>query len=144
MALDADVKGDAYEGLLEKNAQDIKSGAGQYFTPRAADPGHRGRACGPSPGETICDPACGTGGFLLAAHDYITEAQPEPRPDQKKHFSAIDALRGVEIVDNVTPPLRDEPVPARHRPDDERRDAARSRPTTALRSEPPSTGSTWC
>src|SRR5947208_14148618 len=70
MALDADVKGDAYEGLLEKNAQDTKGGAGQYFTPRALI-----RAIvdvvRPEPGATICDPACGTGGFFLAAHDYI-------------------------------------------------------------------------
>ena len=67
------MKGDAYEGLLEKNAQDTKGGAGQYFTPAAADPGDRGRASGPEPGETIYDPACGTGGFLLAAHDFIVE-----------------------------------------------------------------------
>jgi len=68
--LDADVKGDAYEGLLEKNAEDTKTGAGQYFTPRSLI-----RAIvdvmRPRAGETICDPACGTGGFLLAAHDYI-------------------------------------------------------------------------
>jgi type I restriction enzyme M protein len=61
-AQNVDVKGDAYEGLLEKNAQDTKSGAGQYFTPRALI-----RAMvdciAPRPGETVCDPACGTGGF---------------------------------------------------------------------------------
>ena len=60
--LDADVKGDAYEGLLEKNAQDTKGGAGQYFTPRPLI-----RAIvdvmQPEPKETICDPACGTGGL---------------------------------------------------------------------------------
>ena len=68
--MSADVKGDAYEGLLEKNAQDTKSGAGQYFTPR---PLIRAMVdvIQPKPGEKICDPACGTGGFLLAAHDYI-------------------------------------------------------------------------
>ena len=64
--LDVDVKGDAYEGLLEKNAEDIKTGAGQYFTPRALI-----RAIvdvmRPAPGQTIIDPACGTGGFLLIA-----------------------------------------------------------------------------
>ncbi|HWU40840.1 MAG TPA: N-6 DNA methylase, partial [Candidatus Acidoferrum sp.] len=72
MILDADVKGDAYEGLLEKNAQDTKSGAGQYFTPRALI-----RAMvdvmQPGPDETICDPACGTGGFLLLSHDYMAK-----------------------------------------------------------------------
>jgi type I restriction enzyme M protein len=63
--LGADVKGDAYEGLLEKNAQDTKSGAGQYFTPRAADPGHGGLHAPRSRARRICDPACGTGGFLF-------------------------------------------------------------------------------
>jgi type I restriction enzyme M protein len=98
-ALDADVKGDAYEGLLEKNAQDVKGGAGQYFTPRALI-----RAIvdviRPRPGETICDPACGTGGFLLAAHDYIVRHNPTLDKDQKKHLK-LDSLRGIDIVDGV-------------------------------------------
>src|SRR5213082_1292103 len=83
-SLDADVKGDAYEGLLEKNAQDIKGGAGQYFTPR---PLIRGivDVIRPKPGETICDPACGTGGFLLAAYEYISDHYPEMDRDQKHH-----------------------------------------------------------
>ena len=100
MALDADVKGDAYEGLLEKNAQDTKGGAGQYFTPRPLI-----RAIvdvmRPAPGETICDPACGTGGFLLAAHDSIADRFPNLDKDQKRHLK-LEALRGVEIVDGVT------------------------------------------
>src|SRR6266536_3239289 len=98
-ALDVDVKGDAYEGLLEKNAQDIKGGAGQYFTPRPLI-----RAIvdvvRPQPGETICDPACGTGGFLLAAHDYVVENNPHLDPDQLRHLK-LDALWGVDIVDGV-------------------------------------------
>ena len=63
-AMSADVKGDAYEGLLEKNAQDVKTGAGQYFTPR---PLIRAMvdAMDPKPGDFICDPACGTGGFII-------------------------------------------------------------------------------
>jgi type I restriction enzyme M protein len=80
VGLDIDVKGEIYEGLLEKNAQDIKSGAGQYFTPR---PLIRAMVdvMQPRPGQTICDPACGTGGFLLAAHDYVRRPQhPGPRP----------------------------------------------------------------
>ena len=65
----ADVKGDIYEGLLEKNAEDTKSGAGQYFTPRALIKAMV--ACvRPEPGKTIADPACGTGGFFLAAYDF--------------------------------------------------------------------------
>src|SRR5271168_4418611 len=72
MTLEVDLKGDAYEGLLEKNAADVKGGAGQYFTPRALI-----RAIvdvvRPQPGQLIHDPACGTGGFLLAAHDYVSK-----------------------------------------------------------------------
>src|SRR5438046_4228374 len=97
-SLEADVKGDAYEGLLEKNAADVKGGAGQYFTPRALI-----RAMvdvvRPRPGETICDPASGTGGFLLAAHDYIVHNNPNLDKSQKKHLK-LDALRGVDIVDS--------------------------------------------
>jgi type I restriction enzyme M protein len=99
MILEADVKGDAYEGLLEKNAQDTKGGAGQYFTPRPliqaiVDVMH------PRPGQTICDPACGTGGFLLAAHDYIARNNPSLTRNQKKHLK-FEALNGVELVPNV-------------------------------------------
>ncbi|MBI3697038.1 MAG: SAM-dependent DNA methyltransferase [Acidobacteria bacterium] len=98
MSLDADVKGDAYEGLLEKNAEDVKTGAGQYFTPRAliralVDVMH------PAPGQTIFDPACGTGGFLLISHEYIS-AHYDLDKDQKKHLR-FQALQGVEIVDNT-------------------------------------------
>lgn len=95
-SLDADVKGDAYEGLLEKNAQDTKSGAGQYFTPRALI-----RAIvdvmQPGPDETICDPACGTGGFLLSAHDFIAKHHKLDK-GEKEHLRRY-ALRGWEIVD---------------------------------------------
>jgi len=99
MTLDADVKGDAYEGLLEKNAQDTKGGAGQYFTPRALIKALVD-VMRPAPGETICDPACGTGGFMLAAHDYIVDHNPNLDADQKHHLR-MDALRGVDIVDAV-------------------------------------------
>jgi type I restriction enzyme M protein len=67
-SLSADVKGDAYEGLLQKNAEDVKGGAGQYFTPRPLIAAMVD-VVRPEPGQAICDPACGTGGFLLAAHD---------------------------------------------------------------------------
>jgi type I restriction enzyme M protein len=95
-SLDADVKGDAYEGLLEKNAQDTKSGAGQYFTPRALIQAIVD-VMQPGPDETICDPACGTGGFLLAAHAYVSKHHKLDK-DQKKHLR-LEALRGWEIVD---------------------------------------------
>jgi type I restriction enzyme M protein len=98
-SLDADVKGDAHEGLLEKNAQDTKGGAGQYFTPRPLIDAIVA-VMRPAPGETICDPACGTGGFLLAAHDYVAEHY-RLDSDQKRHLK-LDALYGVELVDGVT------------------------------------------
>jgi type I restriction enzyme M protein len=94
--LDIDVKGDIYEGLLQKNAEDIKSGAGQYFTPRPLIK-TMVEVLRPQPEMKICDPACGTGGFLLAAHDYISNRHQLDK-DQKK-FLKYDALRGWEIVD---------------------------------------------
>ncbi|SRR5579884_883990 len=95
-AMSADVKGDAYEGLLEKNAQDIKSGAGQYFTPRALIQGMV-EAIAPQPGETICDPACGTGGFLLAAHNYLLHHNPNLTKTEKKKLKG-EIFKGWEIV----------------------------------------------
>ena len=71
--MSADVKGDAYEGLLERNAQDVKGGAGQYVTPRPLIDAIVD-CVRPRPGELIEDPACGTGGFLLSAHRYIANA----------------------------------------------------------------------
>jgi hypothetical protein len=75
-SLGADVKGDAYEGLLQKNAEDVKGGAGQYFTPRPliqaiVDVMQPKPGSAPNQGFVICDPACGTGGFLLASHEFI-------------------------------------------------------------------------
>jgi len=99
LTLDADVKGDAYEGLLERNAQDLKSGAGQYFTPRALIGGIV-EVMRPEPGMTICDPACGTGGFLLAAYEWITNNSGLLDPEQRRHLR-FDALKGWEIVDNT-------------------------------------------
>jgi len=98
LGLDVDVKGEIYEGLLQKNAEDIKSGAGQYFTPRPLIKAIV-EVMRPEPGMTICDPACGTGGFLLAAHDYISKQYPLDI-DQKK-FLKFDAFRGKDIVDAV-------------------------------------------
>lgn len=99
MSMQADVKGDAYEGLLEKNAQDTKGGAGQYFTPRPLIQAIV-EVIRPQPKETIMDPACGTGGFLLAAHDYIHHHNPHLTAEQKKHLK-LEAVHGVELVDSV-------------------------------------------
>jgi type I restriction enzyme M protein len=100
-ALDTDVKGDAYEGLLEKNAQDTKGGAGQYFTPRPLIQAVV-QALQPQPGELICDPAAGTGGFLLATHDHIEKTFGKDLSKKQKRHLRLEALRGVELVDSVT------------------------------------------
>ena len=99
LSLSADVKGDAYESLLERNAQDVKTGAGQYFTPRpliqaVVD------VMRPEPDTAICDPACGTGGFLLAAHDYIVTQNRTMDQGQLQRLRD-DALHGWEIVDSA-------------------------------------------
>lgn len=98
-SLSADVKGDAYEGLLQKNAEDVKGGAGQYFTPRPLIAAMV-EAMAPRPDQLICDPACGTGGFLLAAHDYIASHYDLDR-EQKKRLKS-GTLFGIELVDSVT------------------------------------------
>ncbi|MGH1433107.1 MAG: N-6 DNA methylase [Lewinella sp.] len=91
----ADVKGDIYEGLLEKNAEDTKSGAGQYFTPRALI--RAMVACvEPAPLKTIMDPSCGTGGFFLAAYDYIVAEHQLNR--EEKTFLKNGTFYGNEIV----------------------------------------------
>jgi type I restriction enzyme M protein len=105
-SLTADVKGDAYEGLLEKNAADVKGGAGQYFTPRALIAAMVDVMAPQKPGSghdgeyKICDPACGTGGFLLAAHDYIAEHFKLDRAEKK--LLQNGTLFGIELVDSVT------------------------------------------
>ncbi len=97
-SLGADVKGDAYEGLLEKNAADVKGGAGQYFTPRALISAIV-EAMAPQPGQTICDPACGTGGFLLAAYTHLAKQDLDRAQKKRLHHGT---LFGVELVDSVT------------------------------------------
>ncbi len=95
-----DVKGDIYEGLLEKNAEDTKSGAGQYFTPRALI--RAMVACvRPEPNKAIADPACGTGGFFLAAYDFITNPANYQLDKQQKAFLKRDTFHGNEIVANT-------------------------------------------
>jgi type I restriction enzyme M protein len=98
--IDADVKGDVYEGLLEKNASDTKSGAGQYFTPRPLIKAMVD-VMQPKPGQTIADPACGTGGFLLAGHDYIAEPGRYDLDRDDKKFLRDQAFHGIELVDNT-------------------------------------------
>ncbi len=93
-----DVKGEIYEGLLAKNAEDVKSGAGQYFTPR---PLIRAmvQCVRPEPGKTIADPACGTGGFFLAAYEFISNAYRLNKA--QKEFLKYRTFYGNEIVANT-------------------------------------------
>lgn len=101
--MDMDVKGEIYEGLLEKNAEDTKSGAGQYFTPRQLIKAMVA-VLKPEPEKTICDPACGTGGFFLAAYDYISTPEKHGRNQldrDQKNFLKEKTFRGWEIVDNT-------------------------------------------
>ncbi|MFH2026931.1 MAG: class I SAM-dependent DNA methyltransferase, partial [bacterium] len=98
MGLDVDVKSETYEGLLQKNAEDVKSGAGQYFTPRPLIDAIV-EVMRPEPGIQIMDPACGTGGFLISAHNYIAH-QFQLDKEQKQHLRKI-AVSGIEIADSV-------------------------------------------
>lgn len=93
----ADVKGDIYEGLLEKNAEDTKSGAGQYFTPRSLIEVIV-KCMQPKPKQTIADPACGTGGFLLSAYDYIIDNHGKTMDKAEKNFLKNETFSGNEIV----------------------------------------------
>ena len=97
MSMHADVKGDIYEGLLSKSAQESPKGAGQYFTPRQLIKGIVD-VMQPRPDDTVCDPACGTGGFLLAVHEYVArEHGTELDPDQKRHLRE-GFVHGWELV----------------------------------------------
>jgi len=93
----ADVKGKIYEGLLEKNAEDTKSGAGQYFTPRALIRAMV-ECVRPEPMKTIADPACGTGGFFLAAYDFIANPKNYSLTREQKEFLKHKTFFGNEIV----------------------------------------------
>ena len=89
LIMDGDVKGAIYESILEKNGQDKKSGAGQYFTPRSLISAMVD-VTRPQIGETVCDPACGTGGFLLAAYDYMKK---QSQDKGKRDFLRNKALQ---------------------------------------------------
>lgn len=94
LIMDGDVKGAIYESILERNGQDKKSGAGQYFTPRPLIQAMVD-CLRPQIGETVCDPACGTGGFLLSAYDYM-KSQSQNR--DKLDFLNKKALHGNDIT----------------------------------------------
>ncbi len=96
-SMEADVKGDIYEGLLAKSAAESPKGAGQYFTPRELIKAIVD-VMEPQPDDTVCDPACGTGGFLLAGHEYVVKHFGRKLdPDQKKHLRR-NFVKGWELV----------------------------------------------
>lgn len=94
--LEGDVKGAIYESILEKNGKDKKSGAGQYFTPRALIKAMVD-VVDPKIMETVADPACGTGGFLLAAYEHMKK--------QSNEISKLDFLRNNALFGADNTPL---------------------------------------
>ena len=99
-AVDADLKGDAYESLLQKGAEDTKTGAGQYFTPRPLIQAIV--ACIlPRPGETVADPAAGTGGFLMTSHEWIVDHDIDEMDADEKRQLRDATFTGWEIVDGT-------------------------------------------
>jgi type I restriction enzyme M protein len=121
LGLGVDVKGAIYEGLLERNAQEVKSGAGQYFTPRPLIDAIV-TVIDPEPQETVHDPACGTGGFLLAAWEHMRKKPLARNIDvytaMRSRFSGIDIVPEVVRLCAMNLYLhdiagRDSPVEAR-------------------------------
>ena len=99
-SMSSDVKGDIYEDLLEKIAADTKSGAGQYFTPRALI-GAMVRCIRPEPGKTVADPCCGSGGFLLAVKAFIEREYASNLDRNQKEYLKFQTFRGWEIVQST-------------------------------------------
>ena len=97
LGIDVDVKGTIYEGLLERNAAEVKSGAGQYFTPRPLIEAMV-ECARPDIRESVHDPASGTGGFLLAAYDHMKDQSQDRALQQALRDGRIS---GVDIVDEV-------------------------------------------
>ncbi len=97
VSMSSDVKGEIYEGLLQKNAEDIKSGAGQYFTPRPLVRAMVRCIC-PEPMKTIADPCCGSGGFFLAAQEYIADPAHYALDREQKEFLKNKTFYGNELV----------------------------------------------
>ena len=97
VSMSSDVKGEIYEGLLQKNAEDVKSGAGQYFTPRPLIKAMV--AClRPEPGKTIADPCCGSGGFFLAAQSFLADSSNFTLDRAQKEFLKNETFYGTELV----------------------------------------------
>ena len=100
VSMSSDVKGEIYEGLLQKNAEDVKSGAGQYFTPRPLIKAMV-ECLRPEPMKTIADPCCGSGGFFLAAQDFITDTNNYNLNREEKEFLKNETFYGNELVNTT-------------------------------------------
>ena len=96
-AMSSDVKGEIYEGLLQKNAEDVKRGAGQYFTPRPLIKAMV-ECVRPEPCKTIADPCCGSGGFFLAAQEFLSNPANFSLDREQKEFLKTGTFHGKEIV----------------------------------------------
>ncbi|MGC5233063.1 N-6 DNA methylase [Streptomyces albogriseolus] len=94
-----DINGDAYESLLAKGASDKGSGAGQYFTPRSIISAVVD-IVRPTVADTVIDPACGTGGFLLTAHEYASKHASHMTPPEREHLRD-SFVYGAELVDGT-------------------------------------------
>ena len=97
VSMSSDVKGEIYEGLLQKNAEDVKSGAGQYFTPRPLIKAMV-ECVRPEPLKTIADPCCGSGGFFLAAQAFLADSDNYNLDREQKEFLKKETFYGNELV----------------------------------------------
>ncbi len=101
LGLPVDVKGSIYEGLLARNAEDVKSGAGQYFTPRPLIEAMV-EVVDPKPNQTVHDPACGTAGFLLAAWEHMKDSKRFPEVQDRRVYQELrNKFSGIDIVPEV-------------------------------------------
>ncbi len=97
VSMSSDVKGEIYEGLLQKNAEDVKSGAGQYFTPRPLIKAMV-KCLRPEPMKTIADPCSGSGGFFLAAQEFLANPANYSLDREQKEFLKNETFYGNELV----------------------------------------------
>ena len=97
VSMSSDVKGEVYEGLLQKNAEDVKSGAGQYFTPRPLIKAMV-KCFRPEPMKTIADPCWGSGGFFLAAQEFLANPANYSPDHEQKEFLKNETFYGNELV----------------------------------------------
>lgn len=97
VSMSSDVKGEIYEGLLQKNAEDVKSGAGQYFTPRPLIKAMV-KCLRPEPMKTIADPCSGSGGFFLAAQEFLANPANYSLDREQKEFLKNETFFGNELV----------------------------------------------